>query len=563
MRMARNAVGVALLLALALPVCAEPRPASIAGIVRNSAGVPQMGAAVEVFNAAFSTKVFTDDHGQYVAKGLDPGTYSVRVSATSFLPSLRENIPLASGARLMINLTLNTLFEAVQFLPAKPHGPEEEDDWKWTLRSTISRPILRLADSGAVVVSSSRDPEEDRTTAKLMFLAGSAADGFGSAPGVSTAFTVEQSLFRSGRLSFNGNVGYGEGSPAAVVRAAYSHDLGGSRPEVALTLRRFASPENALREGALEAFALSVGDTTTLGDFLEFNYGGELQMVRFQQTVGAFRPFVGVTTHLGPNTTVQYRYATSQPTTRLAKGFDTAPADLSESGPRITLAGGHPVLERASHHEVAVSRRLGKNNVQVAYFADRIRNAALVGVGEVEGQAGEFLPDVYSGTFSYNGGMLGSGGMRVLVQRKFSDDLTATVEYANGGVIDVDRTLAEWDAVRATLRNERRHAVTSKVAGRLPRAKTRWLASYKWTSGEALTPVDMFNASPGQADPYLNIFVRQPIPSSDLLPGHIEALVDVRNLLAQGYMPVLGQDGQVLYLVQTARSVRGGVAFVF
>jgi hypothetical protein len=73
----------------------------------------------------------------------------------------------------------------------------------------------------------------------------------------------------------------------------------------------------------------------------------------------------------------------------------------------------------------------------------------------------------------------------------------------------------------------------------------------------------MFNASAGQSDPYLNIFIRQPIPTLGFLPAHMEALIEVRNLLAQGYVPVLGQDGQTVYLVQSARSVRGGVAFTF
>ena len=47
------------------------------------------------------------------------------------------------------------------------------------------------------------------------------------------------------------------------------------------------------------------------------------------------------------------------------------------------------------------------------------------------------------------------------------------------------------------------------------------------------------------------------------LPGKMEAIIDLRNLLAEGYVPVVGQDGQTVYLVQSARSVRGGVAFTF
>jgi len=77
-----------------------------------------------------------------------------------------------------------------------------------------------------------------------------------------------------------------------------------------------------------------------------------------------------------------------------------------------------------------------------------------------------------------------------------------------------------------------------------------------------LTPVDLFNTSAGQSGPYLNVFIRQPIPAS-FLAGHMEILMDLRNLLAQGYVPVMGRDGHTLYLVQSARSVRGGVAFSF
>jgi hypothetical protein len=33
--------------------------------------------------------------------------------------------------------------------------------------------------------------------------------------------------------------------------------------------------------------------------------------------------------------------------------------------------------------------------------------------------------------------------------------------------------------------------------------------------------------------------------------------------LAQGYVPVVGEDHRTVYLVQSARAVRGGVAFNF
>ena len=43
----------------------------------------------------------------------------------------------------------------------------------------------------------------------------------------------------------------------------------------------------------------------------------------------------------------------------------------------------------------------------------------------------------------------------------------------------------------------------------------------------------------------------------------MDILLEIRNLMAQGYVPVFGQDGRTVYLVQSARAVRGGVAFSF
>lgn len=567
MRNTGRTLGWLLLAAFALPAAAAPvKTASISGLVRSATGVAQMGARVEVFTSSTAEilTLYTDERGQYYAKGMVPGRYFVKVSASSFLPTLRENVALRGGAHLVVNLTLNTLSEAIQMLSPSRRPLSEDDDWKWTLQSTANRPVLRLHDTGPlIVVTRAGDSENGVLKASVAFLAAADSGGLGG-PDVATAFSVQRSLFSSGTLSLNGNVAPGQGNPAAILRAAYRHRLpNGSAPEVALTVRRFATIEDAARYGALESLALSVSDTITVAEFVEVSLGGELQTVQYRGRASAMRPFGSVSVHLSPDTVARYRYATSQPSTRLAKGFDTAPADLSESGPRMSLAGGAPLLERARHHEVSISHRMGNTNLQVAAFSDTLAHPALTGIGDVNAAQGDLLPDVYSGTFAYTGAHLETNGLRAVVERKFTDRILGTVTYAYGGVLDLDGEDVAWEQVRDLMRTARRHAVTGKVAGSLPGAKTRWIASYKWLSGSALTPVDMFDASPGQADPYLNIFIRQPIPYSGSLPGQMEVLVDVRNLLAQGYVPVIGQDGETVYLVQSARSIRGGISFTF
>ncbi len=520
-----------------------------------------MGAVVEILGAAnHSLTVFTDGAGYYAATGLLPGFYNLKVTAPSFLPALREKIGLRPGATLSINVTLSTLLNVMQLGPVRT--VPDNDDWKWTLRSVANRPILRVFDDPAF-----NDPAESQShdlKGTLSFLAGSAAGGYGTGSDMSTGFTLERSVFADGTLAFSGNVGYGEGVPAAVLRAGYSHRMmDGSAPTLGLTVRRFAPSDPNLHNAALQALALSAGDDIPLGDVVELKFGSELQTIQFLGRVTAFRPYGSADVHLSPNTILEYAYTTSRPDLRAEKGFDSAPADLSETNPRVSLLGYTPKVERAHHQELSVSRRMGKNNLQVAVFADRIGDTAITGMGEVTAAGGFLLPDVASGTFSYAGNTLDTDGLRVVLQRKFSDDLTATIDYAFGGVLDLTRPDVSLQEAQQWISTQRRHAIAAKFSGIVPRTHTRWIASYRWVNGPAITPVDMFNSSPGQSDPFLNLFIRQPIPSHGFLPSHMEAIIDVRNLLAQGYVPVLGQDGQTVYLVQSARSVRGGLAFTF
>lgn len=544
------------MLGIALPVWAAERPGAISGYVRNASGTPQMGAVVQILGSADREfTVFTNAAGYYIASDLLPGVYSLKVTAPSFLPAMREKIGLRPGASLSINLTLSTLLGVMELGPIRPL--KDEDDWKWTLRSVANRPILRIFDDP--VASAEKPDHQMRGT--VSFLAGSAAGGYGTGSDMTTAFTLERSIFSDGHLAFSGDVGYGYGLPAAVVRSSYSHELAsGSTPAVGLTLRRFAPADPNLHNAALQAITLSASDDFSVGDVLELKFGSELQTIEFLGHLNAFRPFGTADFHVSPNTVVEYSYTTSRPDPRTEKGFDSAPADLSESNPRVSVVGFTPRMEDAHHQEFSVSHREGKNNVQVAWFSDRIVNPALTGIGEVTSAGGFVLPDVTSGTFNFGGPNLDTSGLRVVVQRKFASDLAATLDYAYGGTLDLSRSDVSLQQSQQWISTVRRHALAAKLSGTVPRSHTRWIASYRWVNGQAITPVDMFNTSPGQSDPFLNIFIRQPIPA---FGGRMEALIDIRNLLAQGYVPVVGRDGQTVYLVDSARSVRAGVAFSF
>ena len=313
-----------------------------------------MGAIVEIAaSAAHTLTVFTDGAGFYSATGLLPGLYNVKVSAPSFLPALREKVGLHPGANVHLNVTLNTLLNALRVGPLR--GTTDDDDWKWTLRSVANRPVLRVLDDPAAPEQQGHDLK-----ASLSFLAGSAAGGYGSGSDMSTGFSLERSIFSVDRVGLSGNVGYGEGLPASVLRAMYSHRLpDGSGPTMAVTMRRFAPSDPNLHYAALQALAVNVGDDISLGDILELRFGSELQTIQFLGHVTAFRPYGSIDFHPSPNTIVEYDYATSLPNTRAEKGFDSTPADLSEADPRVSMASFSTRLERAHHQELNVSRRIG------------------------------------------------------------------------------------------------------------------------------------------------------------------------------------------------------------
>ena len=550
-----------LLLGLALPAWSVDSPGTISGYVRAASGNPQMGAMVEVLGAAaHSLKVFTDENGFYSAAGLLPGVYNLKVSAPAFLPSLREHIGLHAGGNTIVNVTLSTLFEAVQIAPGR--GPAEEEDWKWVLRSVSNRPILRLVDdpSHVAVAESGKGDRELKGT--LSFLAGSPSEGFGGDSDMSTGFSMEKSIFSSSTIGLRGNVGYGTSSPSSVLRASFRHKMdNGSEPLFAVTMRNLPAPDITLH--SFQALALTTADTFNLGDVVEVKFGSELQTIQFMGRVTTFRPFGTIDLHLSPNTVLEYGYATTEPDSRMDKGFDSAAEEVNESGPRVSMTGYSATVEHAHHHELSLSHRAGRTNLQVAAYSDRVSDPALTGVGEFTTDNGNALPDLYSGTFTYQGNDFHTQGLRFVVQRKLTSDITGTLDFDYGGVLDLASPNATLESVSESSLVRNRHSMAGKMTGVVPKSRTHWMASYRWVNGQALTPVDMFNASAGQADPYLNLFFRQPIPGNRFFPGHLEAIVDLRNLLAQGYVPVLGHDGHTVYLVQSARAVRGGVAFTF
>jgi hypothetical protein len=238
-------------------------------------------------------------------------------------------------------------------------------------------------------------------------------------------------------------------------------------------------------------------------------------------------------------------------------GLQTAMNSL-DSFPTLLIRDGHPVFEDSLHAEIAIEHALSKtSNVSAALFHDGSSHTAVFGRGPVSGA--DFLQDYFSDVFAYDAGRSSSMGARAAYHQKLTDNLDATLLYAYAGALAPNEDPSEA-ALRDQLMTRYRHSVAGRLSTTILRSGTKIAVGYKWIGGPAVSHLDAYGESLFHLDPYLNMEIRQQLPS--FFPGHMEAMADFGNLLAQGYVPVSTGDDHIV-LVPSYRYFRGGLSVQF
>jgi hypothetical protein len=570
-------LALAVLLWLAPCGAAAGPPSSsgrLAGVVTDARGAPQMGAAVALIAVDGRTlrQVYSDDRGAFLLEHLLPGIYSLRVTLASFLPALKGNILVEPGVNAFLAINLESLFTTIDMLRGRRRAPDRDDDWTWVLRSSAAhRPILRYGDTNDNSTPNLR--AEVTYPSVLQFNGGAGrSSAIGSEADFNTSFTVANRLFENTRVLLSGNVGYERNTPATAFRVTMRRELAsGATPEVSVTLRQIFLPgafwEHVTgREENMQALSLSAGNHYRLGQNLRLEYGFLYESITFLSRLNSVSPFGRVIYESGPST-VALTYSEGAPRPHLEGNdpFSDVATQLAVF-PRLSLRGGQPAVQRGQHVEVSFAQKLApQTTAQVGVFRDDIHNLALNSISGGESML-DFFPDVFTQHYSYNAGNFKNGGVRAAIKQNFSEHLQATLAYSYAGVLMPERNFLltqDPDELRRIMRMQKRQALATKLAADVPVTKTRVYATYKWIFGGAVLPGDIYDESLAQTDSNFNLVIRQPLPSFVILPGRVEALADFRNLLAQGYVPVITADGKRLMLVQNVRSFRGGFSFTF
>ena len=539
-------------------------PGSISGVVRNSAGVPQIGAVVQLLRPDLGVLaiVYTNDKGQFSIPSIVPGRYALKAMGTSFLPSLRENVRVRRET--VVNLTLNTLYEVMQWLPAQPRAANApKDDWEWTLRSAANRPLLRWLEDGPLLVVSDGSGTQPRLKARLMATGNQGTFGeSGERLTASIENTPSDSRELLARVDFAPDSNGGMES-----MLGFRQDLGfaGSVQSLAaIAIHPEVDSQDA--EGVDEVAMLS-SENLNLGPDIEGQVGSEQVIARFGQnspnTVVAALPFATIGWRDG-NSVIRYRMATSVPSQHFAGGSE--PNDYL---PRLAMRNGALALERGLHQEIGWERQTDASEMALMVFADSLRSPVMEAAtrmvsGGAVPAAKSILYDRGSGLLQTAGPDFATTGMMATIERRLPGGNRVRLSYANEDALAMPVAahplpLAQVLGGMAHPRRVQTYALS--LSGTLEGTGTRWRASYRWQPEDTVTQVAPFAVN--AVEPYLNLQLRQPICMRREGTSGIEALLDVRNMLAEGYRPYMLSDGSVLIFAQDQRGIRAGLAFTF
>ena len=544
----------------------------LSGVVRDSAGTPQMGATVEIVPEgvvrAASFGLLTNTQGIFHGDHLSPGFYTVRVTLAGFLPTIQQHVRISAHLTTVVRVELESMFASLDQLRRQPSAANvESDDWKWVLRSaSVTRPVLQWnEDDSSPAANDALSAEVVHPRARLDFTDGArrpgSASNLPSAP--ATAFAYDQKLGGPSRLLLAGQVNY-ESQIAGGGIATVWLPTGslGAGPHSALVLR-----ESRLGPGGptFRGVRVEQGGALAFGDRALLRYGGEYVLVGMVKSATSLRPRLELDTRVNDAWHTAFIFAeepgaaTPLEADEREVGSELAAAlNELDSFPTMLWRDGRPVLEGGWHEEISAERSLGSNGkLQIAAFHDDNRHVAVFGRGSGL-PAADYFQDYFSDGFAYDGGASGNWGMRLAIREKVSDAIELTAVYAYAGALSPSALIDV--PTRDMLRNAMHNSFGASISTKLPRTGTKVHAGYKWVSGEAVSRLDAYGESLYQMDPFLHVGVRQALPK--FAPGHWEVIANCDNLFAQGYVSVNTQDGHAV-LVPAFRTFRGGLSVQF
>jgi hypothetical protein len=498
----------------------------------------------------------------------------------SLIPASREKIAIRAGLSSVLQIRLAAIFSSVELEYTKPTAAMT-DDWKWVLRtSSATRVITRnLPKVPQGKSSSPENPEKIFTSTRGLvslsageagtLLSESALADFGTSFAVATTVYGRNQLVLSGVYGQNLNTG----TPSMGVRATYSRsdsDGDSSMPEITVMAQQFYLPNHFLNysggNAGVRATSISYYDTIDFPGNLHVEYGSSFDAISYFHSQGRASPFTRLTAPLGRAGSLTLAYSNGGTPYELyihQYGDDTELAGALgalRSLPDFSLRNNQLQLERSQNYEAGYSKVAGRRTYAISAFYEDVGDGRLNVTGDLSGlNAANLLPDISSTTTLLNIGRYNRNGVMASVDQKITDNLEFGIAAgAMGGF-----TPGGQPAGLPGFLDRADHPVASmNIRATVPRFSTRITGEYEYVGNGALVPEHIFSTQRLYAEPGLNVILHQPLPSF-LGMRRLELSADLRNLLAQGYLPTSALDGNRTVMLEAPRTVRGGLNIIF
>ena len=327
----------------------------------------------------------------------------------------------------------------------------------------------------------------------------------------------------------------------------------------------------------LRTTSLAVLDSIEI-EGIRFDYGFNYDSVTYFDHLNYVSPFIRATYDTGSQGRIRVAYSSGAPPAELLARDGASlgnTGDATKSGeldqnltalslvPRVSLSNEHAVVQRTQNYEIGYERVEGTRTWTAGAYRESVSNAAfMLSAPGASIPAGNLMPDLNSNSSILNVGSFQRMGFDAGLRQMLGDRLELAAAVGSTGAL----TQASLRSVASALETGGLHDdlaqkqvawVTLRVTATAPVTGTRLAADYGWTTPNALVPTHVFMTQRVNQDVGVNFYVRQPLPK--ILPWRMELTAELRNLLAQGYLPMGGHS----VLTASPRAVRGGLNFIF
>ncbi len=422
---------------------------------------------------------------------------------------------------------------------------------------------------------------------------GSAA--VGGSQDLGTAFAVATRMNGDSTVRVSGNFSYlaNSGLPVAAFRTTYARDQDGqSGPQLSLTVHQIYFPGLGLAGSpgpgfptagndsgpTLRTVTFGVADKLQINDDIVLEYGGHMDSVSFIQSQTRMTPYARLTFSVNPQATVRLAYSSGTMPSELLnrdsslRNAETGNQELNQDLaalamlPQVTRDNNQIHMQRARNFEAAYQFATGSRKYYLTLYNQAVSDAAFdMSAPPIFQTRAYLLPALDGNYYVFDIGGYQQSGISGAISQALGSHAEFTMSAGSSGDLRSNPAQLAGNSaadVRGEVRATQGYFAMARVSAVIPGIGMRIAAGYGWTAAGLMMPTHYSLTGPVDQQQGLNIAVHQPLPHFIGFKGRLEATGELRNALADGYLPITAA-GHTAVLTDAPRTLRGGLSFLF